>query len=63
VVSVPTEVSGLRIVVHSGERVDVVWTVPAVTPDAAWQVGCHIPGHWARGMQIPVRWVGDAPAS
>jgi hypothetical protein len=26
-------------------------------------VGCHIPGHWARGMQIPVRWVGGAQAS
>ena len=29
VVSVPPEVSGLRIVVASGQRVDVVWTVPA----------------------------------
>ena len=59
VVSVPPDVAGLRIVVRSGERVDVVWTVPAVTPAAAWEVGCHIPGHWARGMRIPVRWVGD----
>jgi uncharacterized cupredoxin-like copper-binding protein len=63
VVSVPPDVAGLRIVVRSGERVDVVWTVPAVTPSAAWEVGCHIPGHWARGMRIPVRWVGDVPAS
>ena len=31
---------------------------PSATP---WVVGCHIPGHWARGMQIPVRWV--VPAS
>jgi uncharacterized cupredoxin-like copper-binding protein len=62
-VSVPPEVAGLRIVVRSGERVDVVWTVPAVTPAAAWQVGCHIPGHWARGMRIPVRWVSAGPAS
>ena len=45
VVSVPPDVAGLRIVVRSGERVDVVWTVPAVTPAAAWEVGCHIPGH------------------
>ncbi len=61
VVSVPPDVAGLRIVVASGERVDVVWTVPA-TPGAqpAFIVGCHIPGHWERGMQIPVRWV---PAS
>jgi uncharacterized cupredoxin-like copper-binding protein len=56
VVSVPPEVSGLRIIVRSGERVDVVWTVPA-TADA-FVVGCHIPGHWEKGMQIPVRWVG-----
>jgi len=63
VVSVPPDVAGLRIVVRSGERVDVVWTVPAVSPATAWLVGCHIPGHWARGMQIPVRWVGGAPAS
>jgi hypothetical protein len=69
VVSVPPGVSGLRIVVRSGERVDVRWTVPvdvpvdvpATTPPdpAAWLVGCHIPGHWAKGMWIPVRWVAE----
>lgn len=67
VVSVPPAVSGLRIVVRSGERVDVTWTVPAGDADGAdgadgtpppFIVGCHIPGHWERGMQIPVRWVG-----
>jgi uncharacterized cupredoxin-like copper-binding protein len=64
VVSVPPEVSGLRIVVRSGERVDVVWTVPAAAASGPpWIVGCHIPGHWARGMQIPVRWVPATPAS
>jgi uncharacterized cupredoxin-like copper-binding protein len=63
VVSVPPEVSGIRIVVKSGERMDLVWTVPAVRPAAAWQVGCHIPGHWARGMQIPVHWADRATAS
>ena len=59
VVTVPPEVAGLRIVVTSGQRVDVVWTVPGATTTggAAWLVGCHIPGHWARGMQVPVRWV------
>jgi uncharacterized cupredoxin-like copper-binding protein len=60
VVSVPPEVSGIRIVVRSGERVDLVWSVPAVpltaTGGPAWVVGCHIPGHWGRGMQVPVRW-------
>jgi len=63
-VSVPPEVAGLRIVVRSGERLDVLWTVPADAHDGpAWIVGCHIPGHFARGMQAPVRWVtpGAAP--
>jgi hypothetical protein len=61
-VSVPPGVAGLRIVVRSGERVDVVWTVPAsVASDGrAWIVGCHIVGHWEKGMQIPVHWVDPA---
>jgi uncharacterized cupredoxin-like copper-binding protein len=58
-VSVPPEVAGLRIVVRSGERVDITWTIPSDAPSraSAWLVGCHIPGHWARGMRIPIRWV------
>ncbi len=60
-VSVPPEVSGIRLVVASGERVDLVWTVPAeAADDSPWQVGCHIPGHWDRGMQVPVRWIASA---
>jgi hypothetical protein len=72
VVSVPPDVAGLRVVVRSGERVDVRWTVPADVPvsvpatsppdAAAWLVGCHIPGHFARGMWIPIRWVVDPAA-
>lgn len=61
VVSVAPDVSGLRIVVRSGERVDVTWTVPSGDAGGSpppFVVGCHIPGHWERGMQIPVRWVG-----
>lgn len=61
VVSVPPDVSGLRIVVRSGERVDVTWTVPtggAAGDPPPFIVGCHIPGHWERGMRVPVRWVG-----
>ncbi len=54
-VSVPPEVVGLRIVVASGQRVDVTWTVPTGTEPLI--VGCHIPGHWAEGMWIPVRFV------
>lgn len=52
VVSVPPEVSGIRVVVASGQRVDTIWTVPA-SPDAvrALVLGCHIPGHWAQGMR------------
>jgi uncharacterized cupredoxin-like copper-binding protein len=65
-VSVPPEVSGLRVVVRSGERVDLRWTVPIDTdpnPDPNdWIVGCHIPGHLANGMWIPIRWVAE-PAS
>jgi uncharacterized cupredoxin-like copper-binding protein len=65
IVNVPFDVRGLRILVRSGERVDVVWTVPAVVAGAAgaaepFVVGCHIPGHWERGMQIPVHWVGGS---
>jgi uncharacterized cupredoxin-like copper-binding protein len=60
-VSVPPEVAGIRIVVESGQRVDLLWTVPAdAAAGPAWIVGCHIPGHWERGMQVPVRWVDDA---
>jgi uncharacterized cupredoxin-like copper-binding protein len=61
VVSVPPEVSGVRIVVRSGERVDITWTVPSGDQGGSpppFIVGCHIAGHWERGMQIPVRWVG-----
>ena len=72
-VSVPPDVSGIRVVVRSGERVDVRWTVPTDVPlsvpatappdPAAWVVGCHIPGHWAAGMWIPIRWVVDPAAA
>jgi uncharacterized cupredoxin-like copper-binding protein len=56
----PDGFDGTRIVVGSGQRVDVTWTVPADGPDAAggWFVGCHIPGHWQKGMVVPVRFVG-----
>jgi uncharacterized cupredoxin-like copper-binding protein len=66
-VQVPADVAGVRIVVQSGERVDLAWTVPAdaakeSNADGDWLVGCHIPGHWAKGMQIPIRWVtGSTP--
>ncbi len=56
-VSVPPDVAGVRIVVESGQRVDLIWTVPSDADTGAWIVGCHIPGHWAKGMQVPVRWM------
>ena len=62
-VSVRPDVAGLRIVVASGERVDVVWTVPAERRPARLVVGCHIPGHWDAGHAIPVRWVDGAGAA
>jgi uncharacterized cupredoxin-like copper-binding protein len=61
VVTVPLEVAGVRVVVRSGERVDVTITVPADTVTADWLVACHIPGHLAKGMQVPVRWVTPQP--
>jgi len=59
VVRVAPDVTGVRLVVGSGVRVDLVWTVPleAATAATPWIVACHIPGHLARGMQIPIRWV------
>jgi uncharacterized cupredoxin-like copper-binding protein len=67
VISVAPELAGLRVVVASGQRVDVVWTVPAgagtdAGADTALMIGCHIPGHWEKGMVVPVRIVRPAAA-
>jgi uncharacterized cupredoxin-like copper-binding protein len=56
-VSLDPSVGGLRIVVGSGQRVDMVWTVPPAALAGGLVVGCHIPGHWAKGMVVPVRFV------
>jgi uncharacterized cupredoxin-like copper-binding protein len=65
-VSVPPDVAGLRAVVASGQRVDVLWTVPASVGGTgsaeALVIGCHIPGHWAKGMLVPIRIVRPSPA-
>lgn len=60
VVVVEPTLAGLRVVVESGQTVDLRWTVPLDGPAAAdgFLVGCHIPGHFARGMVAAVRWVG-----
>jgi uncharacterized cupredoxin-like copper-binding protein len=54
-VTVPAGTAGVRIVVQSGQRVDLLWTVPA--NPGALLIGCHIPGHWAKGMQAAIRFV------
>ena len=56
VVSVPPDMAGTRIVVASGQRVDLVWTVPADPAIVGTLVlGCHIPDHWAKGMRAAIR--------
>jgi uncharacterized cupredoxin-like copper-binding protein len=55
-VSVPPDVAGIRIVVASGQRVDLVWTVPADPAIVgALVLGCHIPDHWTKGMRAAIR--------
>ena len=55
-VNVPPDIAGIRVVVTSGQRVDVTWTVPAdPITIGALLLGCHIPGHWAKGMRATLR--------
>jgi len=56
-VSIDPSLGGLRIVVTSGQRFDATWTVPDGEPTGGLVVGCHIPGHWDRGMVVPIRFV------
>jgi uncharacterized cupredoxin-like copper-binding protein len=63
-VGVAPDLAGVRAFVASGQRADVTWTVPAdVRAGAAdasgqgWLVGCHIPGHFAKGMLVPIEFV------
>ncbi|HET7474337.1 MAG TPA: hypothetical protein VFJ71_14530 [Candidatus Limnocylindrales bacterium] len=61
VVRVPPGEEGIRIVVPSGQRVDLTWTVPASAADvAALVLGCHIPGHWDKGMRAMLRVAGPS---
>ena len=67
IVTVPEGLAGLRVVVESGQRVDMTWTIPADPGGASagqspWFVGCHIPGHLAKGMEMSVRWVSPTVA-
>jgi uncharacterized cupredoxin-like copper-binding protein len=60
-VRAPDGFDGVRMVVGSGQRLDVTWTVPLDVTSAAggWFVGCHIPGHWEKGMVVPVRFMAS----
>ena len=67
VVSVPPGVAGVRIVVKSGERVDLVWTVPADGPASATPVGRRLPhprplGAWDAGPRPGGSRVARTPA-
>lgn len=56
VVAVAPDVAGIRIVVESGKRVDLTWTVPAdAAIVGALVLGCHVPGHWVQGMRAAIR--------
>jgi len=58
---VPPGEEGIRIVVPSGQRVDLIWAVPASAADVAPLVlGCHIPGHWDKGMRAILRVAGPS---
>jgi uncharacterized cupredoxin-like copper-binding protein len=60
VVTVAPDVAGIRIVVASGQRVDVAWVVPADPATVGRLVlGCHIPGHWAKGMRAAIVTAGQ----
>jgi uncharacterized cupredoxin-like copper-binding protein len=52
----PPDLAGVRAFVESGQRVDIVWTVPDDPAVLARTLfGCHLPGHWERGMRAGLR--------
>jgi uncharacterized cupredoxin-like copper-binding protein len=61
IVSVPPGVAGIRIVAVSGQRVDFVWVVPGADVAGRLLLGCHIPGHWEKGMRAAIRIPAPAP--
>jgi len=54
-VNVAPDVAGTRIVAASGQRVDLAWTVPDAATTSRLVFGCHIPGHWEKGMRAAIR--------
>jgi uncharacterized cupredoxin-like copper-binding protein len=64
VVSVPPALAGIRVVVPSGQRVDVTWQVPVSAADVdRLLLGCHIPSHWQKGMRARVVVAGEPRAT
>jgi uncharacterized cupredoxin-like copper-binding protein len=63
-ISVPPDVAGIRVVVPSGQRVDVTWHVPASATEVnRLLLGCHIPGHWEKGMRARFEVAGAAASA
>ena len=63
VVTVPAGEEGIRVVVPSGGRVDLTWTVPSSAAEVGSLIlGCHIPGHWEKGMRAELRVAAPAPS-
>jgi uncharacterized cupredoxin-like copper-binding protein len=63
-VSVPADVAGIRVVVPSGQRVDVTWQVPASAATVnGLLLGCHIPSHWEKGMRARFEVAGSVAVS
>jgi uncharacterized cupredoxin-like copper-binding protein len=54
-VSVAPQAAGIRVVVASGQRIDLIWSVPDLAATGRLILGCHIPGHWAKGMRAAIR--------
>jgi len=56
--------AGIRVVVPSGQRVDVRWQVQATAAEVrGLLLGCHIPSHWAKGMRGSVVVAGARPSA
>lgn len=55
----PVDEAGVRVFAASGQRVDLLWTVPADPAVVARMLfGCHLPGHWQQGMRASLRIAG-----
>lgn len=56
----PAAEAGVRVFAASGQRVDLLWTVPDDPAVVARTLfGCHLPGHWQQGMRASLRIAGS----